>query len=272
MAINKGKIAFFFILSVVLTTLFFFFLPIGYDWKQTFSLLPGNLLKPYKVPGFTNPPWVVILIPYIFLPCRLSNAINVTLNVTMIILIVDKVKGGKLGLFLSLTNPFFLYLIITSNIDWIPMLAFLVPSWLGLPLLLSKPQAFGGLVLYWLKNKNSRLPVILIGLGLVGISLLVWPNWFLYLNGGINHMVWNFAPWPLLIPLGIYFLWKAYKEGDEVLAIAATPFLVPYVAPYSLSGVFACLTGKYKRMAIFIYIVIWWYAVVELRKNGMPII
>jgi hypothetical protein len=49
-------------------------------------------------------------------------------------------------------------------------------------------------------------------------------------------------------------LYRDYEFDDETLAAAATPFLTPYIAPYSVTGVLTSVTCKYRREAFFAYV------------------
>jgi len=254
---------------VVLTLIFYFFLPVSIDWSHTYAKIPANISNIFAIRGFTNPPWIILFLPHAFLPLKIGNAINAALNVLMIFFVVQKVEGRKLGLVLAFTNPFFIDLLRTNNIDWIAMLAFLSPPIWGLPLLAVKPQAFGGIALLWAKRNIHKLWFFAPFLIVLIASFFVWPGWIFKLRGEVFDQAYNFAPWPLLIPIGIFLIWYALRNDDEIAAIAATPFLMPYIAPYSFAGILAALTGKHRRIAIIIYVVSWWYFVVESRRLSL---
>ena len=93
-------------------------------------------------------------------------------------------------------------------------------------------------------------------------------TWFLDFKS-VSDTMWNFAPWPFGIPLGAYMLCRAYKSEDEILAAAATPFLTPYIAPYSVTIVLALVGSKYRREAFFVYVGFWIYFVVEARRLAL---
>jgi hypothetical protein len=86
-----------------------------------------------------------------------------------------------------------------------------------------------------------------------GLSLLIWETWIFSLKP-VADVMWNFAPWPFGIALGAYMLYRDYEFDDETLAAAATPFLTPYIAPYSVTGVLTSVTCKYRREAFFAYV------------------
>lgn len=242
--------------------------PPAVDWEYSFSPLSEHWRNPYVIRTFTMPPWVTFLVPHAWLPLSWGNAINLSLNITVILALVRRYNGGWQTLLLVFTSPPFFDLARTNNIDWIPMLAFLIPPAWGLPLLAIKPQSMGASALIWWKREKFRWQMLLPLVLVLGISLFVWGNWIVEL-GLIDNIVWNFAPWPLGIPLGVYMLVRAYKKDDVILAAVATPFLVPYIAPYSITALFALAGGKYRREVFIVYIAFWVFVIVESRRIAL---
>ena len=242
----------------------------GVDWNGTFSGLPQHWRDPFELPFYTNAPWTLFLLPHAWLPPAWSNAVNLVLNMAVLILVIWRYGGGWVALVLTFTSPAMLDLARTNNIDWIPLLAFLVPpeSGLGLPLLAVKPQVLGGAGLIWLKK--GGLKSLVPGLILLGLSFVVWGWWpgRAKLPDAVN--LWNFSPWPFAIPLGLYLLYRAFRTSDEILAAGATPFLSPYFAPYSLAGLIALLACKYQREAFYVYVGLWTYTIVE--QHRLPVL
>ena len=77
----------------------------------------------------------------------------------------------------------------------------------------------------------------------------------------------NIAPFPLMIPLGLYLLWRAWKEDDEVLAASATPFLVPYMTFYAASANMVLIASRYQKIAWFIWLGMWAIVGVAVRSG-----
>jgi hypothetical protein len=142
------------------------------------------------------------------------------------------------------------------------MLALLVPTRWGLPILVAKPQALGGVSAIWWKRSTNKIRLLFPLIIVVLLSFLIWGMWPLQIKP-VQESVWNFSPWPFLIPLGLYMLYRAYRSNDAFLAAAATPFLVPYIAPYSIAGLVAFAGSKYRREALFVYVAFWVYVIVE---------
>ncbi len=239
--------------------------PLGVDWEYTFSRVDEHLRNPYALEAFTSPPWIVALLPHAWLPVRLGNAVNLLLNALLLAVAVRRFGGGRLGLALVFTSPFFFDLARTNNVDWIPLLATLLPPMWALPLLAVKPQSIGALALVWARRARWR-PLLFAPLAaVVLLSLIVWGPWFRHLLN-VTREMHNFAPWPLGLPVGAYLLWRAYRTDNEVLAGAATPLLVPYLAPYSYAAVLALLAGRYRREAAYLYFAGWAFVVIEMRR------
>ena len=244
------------------------FYPVGVDWEETYSQIPEHWRDPYEIKGFTSPPWIMVFLPHAWLPVEWGNAINLVLNLVLIILVITRFNGGWALMLLVFTSPPFIDLVRTNNVDWIPLLALLLPAMWGLPVLFAKPQALGGAAVIWWKQSANRIRLLIPVAIVLALSFIFWGFWPLEIKP-VNQTVWNFAPWPFLIPLGAYMLFRAYRSNDIFMAAAATPFLVPYIAPYSVASLLAFSGSKYRREALIVYIAFWVYFIVESRRLGI---
>lgn len=246
------------------------FYPVGADWESAFFPAMRHFLEPYGVYYFTSPPWVLALLPHALLDLKWSNAINMCLNILALAALIWRFKGGPFAFVLTFTSPIFLKLAHANNVDWIPTLAFLIPPMWGMPLLALKPQVLGGAALIWWKRRRFS-PLMLVPLAVVIIlSLIIWGFWLPDVNGLPDDAnLWNFAPWPFGIPVGIYLIYQGWKKDDEILAAAATPFFVPYFGVHSLAPLLALLACKYRREAIYLYAGFWFYLIVESRRLAL---
>ena len=248
-----------------------FYYPVGVDWRETFHpAVSQNWRDPFLTPTFTNPPWLMALLPHAWLGLEWGNAVNMALTFMVLGAVIWRYKGGWQALLLTFTSPVFFDLARTNNIDWVAALAFLLPPMWGLPLLAIKPQTLGGAALIWWKRQRFS-PLMLLPLVIItGLSFAIWGLWPLRVNGLPEAArFWNFAPWPFAVPLGIYILYQAYKAEDAILGAAASPFLVPYFAPYSLAPLLALLACKHRRVATFVYFGFWFFFIVETRRSRL---
>ncbi len=238
--------------------------PLGIDWSFTYHQAAENWRDPFVIHTFTNPPWVLVLVPHAWLPVQWGNAINLLLNVTLLMIIIRRYRGGWQTMLLVFTSAPFFDLMRTNNVDWIPLLALLLPPMWGLPVLVIKPHSLGAIALIWWKRERfgvrMLLPTIVIGL----VSLAIWGLW--PLQGGLPENVsWNFAPFPFFVPVGVYMLYRAYQDDNEVLAAASTPLLTPYIAPYSVTAVLALAGSRYRREAFIVWAAFWVYFIIQAR-------
>ena len=255
------------------------FIPIGDDWRNVFHGLP--ILHPYIYNAIRDPwakvsypPWIMLLLPHTQLDISIGNAINFFLNLIIPMAVIAKMtrpqstgygyrKHVYTAIFLTYTSPFYLQLLATNNVEWIPLLAFLVPETFAGVFLVCKPQAIGGALLIFIKR--TRGLVLMPILVLVVLSFFVWPGWLSEIRMPSMDAVVNIAPFPLMIPLGLYLLWRAWKEDDEVLAASATPFLVPYMTFYAASANMVLIASRYQKIAWFIWLAAWALVGVAVR-------
>jgi hypothetical protein len=242
------------------------YLPLGVDWDWTYQHIPEHFFEPYMNSHFTNPPWAMLLLPHAWLPVAWSNTINLALNVLLILLVVRKFGGDRVTLLITFFSFPFIDLMRTNNIDWIPLLGLLTPNAWGVPLLAVKPHSLGAIVVVWWKKHGFSWRFWLPLAGTLGLSFLVWGWWPSEIGLLDESRFWNFAPWPVGIPVGLYLLYLGYTRDDEMLAAAATPFLTPYIAPYSFTAVLAYVGSKHKKEAFFLSFFFLFYFVVQLRR------
>jgi hypothetical protein len=243
-------------------------LPAGVDWRNIYAGL--SFWHPYEHnltadpnAGFYNPPWLLVLLPHARLELGWGNAVNFLLNLLVPFAVIVKFKGGWKAVALVFTSPFYLQLVATNNVDWVPLLAFLAPAQWSLPFLMCKPQAVGGAALIYLKRTRGR--AALPALAVLALAALLWPGWWWALSGLPLDVVINIAPFPLLVPLGLYALYRAWHADDETLAAAATPLLVPYIAPYAMTATMTVLAARHPRLAGIVWLVMWWHVGIVVR-------
>ncbi|MCW4004951.1 MAG: hypothetical protein NWE95_13690 [Candidatus Bathyarchaeota archaeon] len=138
-----------------------------------------------------------------------------------------------------------------GNIDWAVLLGATLPVSSGLWLLVIKPH------LSMIPTALQCARVLRIGwteyllvVGPVAISLAL--AWMLRLwNPVIRlHFTWSQDVWPWGAPFGIWLAWLAWKRDDMRLALAASPFLSPYLAFHSWSLALVGLIGRRRTLII----------------------
>ncbi len=262
-------VVFFSVLAIILVGIFANLKGVGIDWEESYHPATTNFFDYYNHSDFAGFPWLLFFIPHGLLPIELGDAINMTLNILIPLMVIMRLKGGWQAVVLLYTSPFFLDLMRTNNVEWIPLTALLLPLWAGLPFLVAKPQTIGGIAFIWLKRHWRRpswlVPTIVIILASIAIWGVQKPIEQIQQYDLLN-VPWNFAPFPFFIPLGLYLLWKAWRKDDEYIAAAASPFLVPYFAPYSLIPLMTLLACTRRREAFYVWAGFWIYFIVEARR------
>lgn len=252
---------------VIVLLAFAFAFPIGRDWTVYNVTSLEQLQTPYDIPSFHGMPFAFFALPHALLNIDIGNAVNLALNI-LVIAAVARVYADKqwhIAVAITMTSPMGANLIMSNNIDWIPLSAFLFADWLAYPLLAMKPNVLAGMAIIRFKRNPSLLPLIPLIAVLIA-SVLIWGAWWQHLGSGLMGVPWNFAPFPYMIPAGLFLLWKAWQSEDEIMAACATPFLVPYFAPYSLTGLHVLLASRYRRAAIWLWWFAWWFVIITANR------
>jgi hypothetical protein len=220
---------------------------IGLDWRKAFQPATIAMLRgqsPYSIPGFYSPPWTLIpLIPLSLL----------TAGVSMSILFVGNLAGwvyaaARIGVNKWLLIPFFFLSgamanAVLGNLDGLIVLGLFLPPWVGIPILMIKPQVGIPVTIFWLgviafdnaavKDRAVRLAKTLLPFAvLFALSIVLYGDWFMSSQDVIGKW-WNTAPFPHAIPLGVWLVWKSIHHRDIRYAVAAIPFLSPYISAYT---------------------------------------
>jgi hypothetical protein len=133
-----------------------------------------------------------------------------------------------------------------GNIEWLPLLGLLCPPSLGLILLAIKPQVGLGLGLFWAvtvwrkQGLKRLLATVTPVTALLVLSFLLYGLWPLRFRQTLAWSVDNTALGLQAAFVGAVLLVRALRTGDEGMALAAGPFLAPYVLQFTWS---TCLVG-----------------------------
>ena len=226
------------------------------DWKGTFqkaalALLAGE--SPYTVSTFHNPPWLLLpLMPIALFSSSTGSAIIFMANLYAYIFVIIRLRMNK---WLIIPYVIFSGMLANSangNIEGLLALGFLMAPTIGLFFVLIKPQIGFAVALYWLfdeiQNKGLKsavklfLPVTLA----FGISFIIWGFWPISASSLID-VWWNASIWPRGLPLGILLLILAIRKHEIKLAIAASPFLSPYLTGHTWAFVWLGLLSLKRK-------------------------
>lgn len=214
-------------------------LPLGLDWTGTFytAIASGT---PYADSGFYSPPWVIhLLAPLTWLPVLVAVWIIIIGSIIVWILTMRKLGASLFVILMMLMTPQLWWGILYANLDFLIPLGLIMPPSIGMFFVLAKPQAGIGVAIFWvvmsyIQGGWKSLLKTVAPIGVVSILYCIpygfWPReLFSAVDKG-----WNLSMFPYLAGAGIILLIRAIRCKKIGLAIAASPFLSPYVGAQSL--------------------------------------
>lgn len=214
--------------------------------------------NPYAVPMFVSPLSVfVYFIPISLLPEMLAFRLTIFLSTLVYCVVIYRAARGNLPItILALASPLMLYNLFATNIDWLLALALLVNPIAGLFLALLKPQIGGALALVLLVLIGQRYGRRLAALCIV-IQAVIYAASFIWhaqaaslesaLSWTVNH-AGNMSVFPFGAVIGLPLLVFALRRRDPLMALAAMPFLSPYVGPQSWIAVLPLAARSLSRL------------------------
>ena len=177
-------------------------------------------------------------------------------------------KPLTLGAFL--VSPPVLHCLLNGNIDWMPLLGFVLPPQVGLFLVVIKPQVGFTVAIFWFveswrdggwREVFRTFWPITFGLLLTFAVLGFWP---LHYTERLSTW-WNASLWPMSIPVGLVLLTIAFRKRKIEYAMGAAPCLSPYVLFHSWSGALMAIVSQ--QLEILIAVIGLWILVC-LRAIG----
>jgi len=187
-----------------------------------------TLDNPYlAAPHFYNPPWMLILLaPIGLLPMQIGRWIWMLLGMVGYFVAFQRLNFSKFSTVILFMSPFVYFDLGIGNYEWLILLGTTLPIVYGSWVAFLKPQ----MSIWWiaLQVKQGKLiavlPVVLLGILFI-TGLFALPS--------RGDMPWSRDIFPYGIPVGLFLLYIAFKKEDSLIALAAAPFLSPYVAMQS---------------------------------------
>jgi hypothetical protein len=231
------------------------YLPQGIDWHLTLRPSVRALLtstSPYQATPsapFAGAPWGLwVLLPLALLPEAIGRALLLLISLAAFAYSAYKLGARPLIAAAFLLSPPVLHCLLNANVDWMPLLGFVLPPQIGLFFLAVKPQMGSVVALFWLveawRQGGWRRVVKVFGPVTVALvlSLLIYGLWPLNaFHIYDSSQTWNASLWPASIPVGLALAWAALRKRDIRYAMGASPCLSPYVLFHSWSGALAAI-------------------------------
>lgn len=246
---------------------------VGIDWKETFypaarALLEGK--SPYLVPTFRNAPWAALLLaPFALFSETVGGVLFFMASIGIYAWTAYRLKASRLVLIIFLLSPPVVYGMRMLNVDIFVLIGFTVPAPIGLFFVLIKPQMGIAMVPFWLvkeykvggikKVVTTFVPITIA----LALSFLIFGNWLSGKQADLLHSFWNAGLWPWAIPIGVVLAALSMRDLREDFAMAASPFLSPYLAYHSWVSV---LTGliKYDFEFVIAVAAMWLVAIIKV--------
>lgn len=270
------------IAGVVLTAALFFGVStiwpiVGIDWKETFYPVAKAVLEgqsPYTIPTFRNVPWTVLpLIPFALFSETVGGILFFLATYVGYGWVAYKLKASSMALIAFLVSPPVFYGMRMLNVDILVLIGCVLPAPIGLFLVIIKPQMGLAMVIFWFVEawRNGGIREVVKTFAPVTIavllSFLLFGNWQVGRQSDLPGSFWNASLWPWAIPIGLVLLMISLRDRNKEPAIAASPFLSPYLAYHSWAS---AILGLIRRDFEFVIVVIgmWLVAVVRLLGFG----
>jgi hypothetical protein len=234
----------------------FQYLPIGTDWMHNYrpaALEMAHGRSPYNVKVFYAAPWALIpLIPFALLPYEISNAGIFLLGLVVFAYTAHKLGARPASMAIFLLSASVMGCLLNGNIEWMPLLGFVLPAPIGLIFAATKPQVGIGIIIYWFihifRTKGfwavvkTFAPVTVLTL----LSFWMYGFWILGFQKTLEQsasstLPYNTSLWPQGVFVGIWLLYKSVQNNKPEMAMASSPFLSPYVLQYTWVAVLAGL-------------------------------
>lgn len=165
---------------------------------------------------------------------------------------------------LLLSSPVF-WLLHQGQLEWLVLLALLLPPRWGVFLAIIKSQVGLGLLIFWFVEawRVRQLWGVLSRFGPLAVAMLAsfalfgfWPERARFLAG--DQVGWNDNIWPACLLIGVPLIVTSVLFRKLKLALAAGPYLSPYAFAGSYVGVImACV--KSPSLMVFVVVSFWAY-------------
>jgi hypothetical protein len=213
----------------------------GVDWNiafypATILLLHGQ--NPYQIAQFHNPVWALVpMIPFALLGLNLGRCALFYFNLFSVIYIALRLRARSVAFVAFVLSPFLYYYLFLGNIDTLVLWGMFMPPMIGLFFATIKPQVGIGIMAYWaytmwrqkgiLKALLVYLPITMAFVG----SFLLFGNWTVDKSDHLLYgAYWNVSFFPWSVPIGVLLTAIAIRNSMPKIAVAASPFMTPYLS------------------------------------------
>jgi hypothetical protein len=195
---------------------------------------------------------VVPLIPFALLPYEVSRVCIFLLGLLAFAYTAHKLGATPVGMVIFLLSASVVGCLLNGNIEWMPLLGFILPPSVGLIFVVIKPQVGIGIAIYWFVHIFRTKGFLAVLKTFAPVTILTLLSFWMYgfwISGfqrtleqsTVSIFQYNTSIWPQGIFVGIWLLYKAIQKNESKMAMAASPFLSPYALQYTWVSVLAGL-------------------------------
>jgi hypothetical protein len=250
------------------------------DWEMfyrpaTLALVNGE--SPYDIKGFPAPPWSLIpLIPFALLPEKVGGILYFVFVLAVITFILFKLNSKPIAILIFLTSSPVIGSLTWGNIDWMPMLSLILPMPIALITAVIKPQIGIGFVIYCffitIKTKGWK-EVVKVFAPLTLITLLSFWMFGFWVSriASLLEVRWqhNVSFWPYGAFIAFWLLYKSIQKENPYMGLASSPFISPYVTPFTWIAVLPALLQQPLELLI-VSIGLWMPVFIKMINQVLP--
>ena len=225
------------------------------DWVTYFW---PQLQNPWTVQyGVFNLPWLFVLLQPLRLFGPYGSVIVLELITIFVLIKLGKMlKLSAIHFLMVFFSPPVLWNFFMGQIDGLVLVAYLLPAYMAIGLMLAKPQPSLGAGVYAIYKQ----PLLLFFVAFIlGTAWVIW-RWPFSVTGEkimgplfrFNANKWNWSYWPIgMIALPLLF------AKDKRYRIFASPFMLPYAAVQSLIGPLLVMATLPMWIFLPIWVMVW---------------
>lgn len=250
----------------------------GIDWRETYypaarAVLEGR--NPYEAaPTFRNVPWTLIpMLPLALFSERASGVLFFILTLALYALAAVQLKASRTALVAFLLSPPVVYGLRMLNVDALVLMGFILPPQIGLFFVLIKPQMGIAMIPFWFfetLRKGGWISLVRVFTPVtvaILLSFAVFKGSSIGRSDDLLQSTWNASLWPWGFPAGFVLTILSIRNQRKDQAIAASPFLSPYLAYHSWVSVLAALMQRDFELVLAV-IGMWLVAVIRILGYG----
>ncbi|MFN8404087.1 MAG: hypothetical protein U0V48_11110 [Anaerolineales bacterium] len=251
---------------------------VGIDWRETYYPAARAVLEganPYlAAPTFRNLPWTLIpMLPLAIFSERVSGALYFILTLALYAWVAVRLKASRAALIAFLLSSPVVYGMRMLNVDALALVGFILPPQIGLFFVLIKPQMGIAMIPFWMFETwreggwRALLLAFLPATIAATLSLVIFGTASIGRSNDLLQSTWNASLWPWAFPIGFALTILSIRNRRKDQAMAASPFLSPYLAYHSWVSVLAGLMQRDLELILAV-IGMWLVAVIRILGYG----